>query len=57
MFIIQRYLQIYWLHFDKSGEIKVTRQLCKETSWIQGLAPKYSDYGYSGGSRGEALGP
>ena len=43
--------------FEKSGEMKVTRQLCKETSWIQGLAPKYSDYGYSGGSMGEPRGP
>ena len=63
MFIIQRYfprrepfMRIYWLHFLEKWENQSKRQLYKETSWIQGLAPKYSDYGYSGGSRGEAPG-
>ena len=35
---------IYWARelLEKKGN-ETKRQFCKEKSWIQGLAPKYSD--------------
>ena len=37
-------MRIYWAYFFKKWENQSKRQLCKEKSWKQGLAPKYSDY-------------
>ena len=37
------FMRIYWVHFLAEWENQSNRQLRKKKSWMQGLAPKYSD--------------
>ena len=39
------FMRICWACFWEKWENLRKKQLCKEKSWMQGLAPKYSDYG------------
>ena len=38
-----KFMRIYWVHFLAEWENQSNQQLRKKKSWIQSLAPKYSD--------------